>query len=70
MNANSDGEGQSEKTLEQEQVLSPVEQLPRIRESDPKLETKQNSWTRIERVGISHDVSDPRRAVVNAGGAA
>ena len=30
------------------------------------LETKQNLRTRIERVGISHDVSDPRGAVVNA----
>ena len=30
------------------------------------METKQNSRTRIERVGISHDVSDPRGAVVNA----
>ena len=29
------------------------------------LETKQNSRTRIERVGISHDVSNPRGAVVN-----
>ena len=65
-NANNDGEGQSEKILEQEQVLSILEQLPRIRESDPKLETKQNSRTRIERVGISHDVSDPHGAVVNA----
>ena len=65
-NANNDGEGQSEKILEQEQVLSILERPPRIRESDPKLETKQNSRTRIERVGISHDVSDPREAVVNA----
>ena len=39
-NANNDGEGQSEKILEQEQVLSILERLPRIRESDPKLETK------------------------------
>ena len=30
------------------------------------METKQNLRTRIERVGISHDVSDPRGAVVNA----
>ena len=65
-NANNDGEGQSEKILAQEQVLSILERLPRIRESDPKLETKQNSRTRIERVGITHDVSDPRGAVVNA----
>ena len=65
-NANNDGEGQSEKILEQEQVLSIMEQLPKIRENDPKLETKQNSGTRIEQVGISHDVSDPRGAVVTA----
>ena len=65
-NANNDGEGQSEKILEQEQVLSILERVPRIRENDPKLETKQNSRTRIERVGISHDVSDPRRAFVDA----
>ena len=39
-NANNDGEGQSEKILEQEQVLSLLERLPRIRESDPKLERK------------------------------
>ena len=65
-NANNDGEGQSEKIMEQEQVLSISERLPRIRENDPKLETKQNSRTRIERVGISHDVSDLRGAVVNA----
>ena len=43
-----------------------LERLSRIRESDPKLETKQNSQTRIERVGISHDISDPRGAVVDA----
>ena len=30
------------------------------------LKKKQNLRTRIERVGISHDVSDPRGAVVNA----
>ena len=65
-NANKDGEGQSEKILEQEQVLSILERVPRIRENNSKLETKQNSRTRIERVGISHDVSDPRGAVVNA----
>ena len=65
-NANNDGEGQSEKILEQEQVLSILERVPRIRENDPKLERKQNSQTRIERVGISHDVSDPRGAVVDA----
>ena len=65
-NANNDGEGQSEKILEQEKVLSILERVPRIRENNPKLETKQNSRTRIERVGISHDVSDPRGAVVNA----
>ena len=65
-NGNNDGEGQSEKILEQEQVLSLLERLPKIRESDPKFETKQNSRTRIERVGISHDVSNPRGAVVNA----
>ena len=65
-NANNDGERQNEKILEQEQVLSLLERLPRIRESDPKLETKQSSRTRIERIGISHDVSDPRGAVVNA----
>ena len=65
-NANNDGEGQSEKILEQEQILSILEQLPRIRESDSKLETKQKSRTPIERVGICHDVSDPRGAVVNA----
>ena len=52
--------------MEQEQVLSILERLPKIRESDPKLETKQNLRTRIERVGISHDVSDPRGAVTNA----
>ena len=52
--------------LEQEQILSIFERVPRIREDDPKLETKQNLLTRIERVGISHDVSDPRGAVVNA----
>ena len=52
--------------MEQEQVLSILERVPRIREKDPKLETKQNSRTGIERVGISHDVSDPRRAVVDA----
>ena len=66
MNANNDGEGQSENILEQEQVLWILERVPRIRENDPKLERKQNSRTRIERVGISHDVSDPRGAVVNA----
>ena len=65
-NANNDGEGQSEKILEQKQVLSIMERLPRIRENDPKLETKKNSRTRIERLGINHDVSDPRVAVVNA----
>ena len=65
-NANNDGEGQSEKILEQEQVLSILERVPRIRENDPKLETKQNSRTRIERVGISHDVSNPRGAFVDA----
>ena len=65
-NANNDGEGKSEKILEQEQVLSKLERIPRIRENNLKLETKQNSRTRIERVGISHDVSDPRGAVVNA----
>ena len=65
-NANNYGEGQSEKILEQDQILSILEQLPRIRENGPKLETKQNSRTRIKRVGISHDVSDPRGAVVNA----
>ena len=37
-----------------------------IRENYPKLETKQNSRTRIERVGTIHDVSDPRGAVVDA----
>ena len=65
-NANNDGEGQSEKILEQEQVLSILERVPRIRENDQKLETKQSLRTRIERVGIGHDVSDPREAVVNA----
>ena len=65
-NANNDGEGESEKILEQEQVLSLLERLPRIRESEPKLETKRSLRTRIERVGISHDVSDPCGAVVNA----
>ena len=59
-------EFKKQKILEQEQVLSLLERLPRIREGDPKMETKQNSRTRIERVGISHDVSDPRGAVVNA----
>ena len=33
-NANNDGEGQSEKILEQEQVLSILERVPRIREND------------------------------------
>ena len=65
-NANNDGKGQSEKILEQEQVLSILERVPRSRENDPKLETKQNSRTRIERVEISHDVSDSRGAVVDA----
>ena len=65
-NAKKDAEGQSEKILEQVQVLSILERVPRIRENDPNLETKQNSRTRIERYGISHDVSDPRGAVVNA----
>ena len=65
-NVNNDGEGQSGKILEQEQVLSILERVPRIRENDPKLETKQNSRTRIECVGISHDVRDPRGAAVDA----
>ena len=63
--ANNDGEGQSEKILEQQHVLSILDRS-RIRESDPMLKKKQNLRTRIERVGISHDVSDPRGAVVNA----
>ena len=65
-NAKIDGEEQSEKILEQEQVLSILERQPRIRENDPTLETKQNLRTRVERVGINHDVSDPRGAVVDA----
>ena len=65
-NAIDDEERQSEKIMEQEQVLSILERLPRIRENDPKLEMKQNSRMRIERVGISHDVNEPRGAVVNA----
>ena len=65
-NANNDGEGQSEKILEQEKAPSILERLPRIRENNPNLETKQNSRTLIERAGISHDVSDPRGAIVDA----
>ena len=65
-NANIDGKGQPEKILEQEEILSIMERLPRVGEIDPKLETKQNLRTRIERVGISHDVSDPCGAVVDA----
>ena len=65
-NKNTDREGQSEKILEQEQVLPILERVLKIKENDGKLETKQNSRTGIERVRISHDVSDPRGAVVDA----
>ena len=65
-NANKYGEGQNEKILEEEQVLLILERVPRIRENDPKFEAKQSSRTRIQRAGISHDISDPRGAVVNA----